>query len=662
MRVGRKFTGGIAALCCIVGLSAAAAASKQIKPKDPLEPAHAALRTLQFSKAIELLSAADSAGDANARYLLALVYLNGVGVAADPARARALLQSAAEHGQGTAAYVLAAELANDPHASPGSAQSWLERSAQLGYVRAGEALRSGRPPLARESMGALDPALLTAWVIDRVRKNDAGELRRLGPSGAGVRDEFGRGALSHAAAAGTLEAAEALLESGAEVNARDRAGATALMLAAERGDAAMAELLLQHGADPQAVDAERRPALFYAARANRPLMIHVLQRAKTVLDVRDERGYNALEAALAVGADAAAEELRALGVHAELAAVDGARHRVKFDPAHPGDIYRGWTALALAVARNDAAAVQQMLDSGGNANQRIPSGDPLLQVACDAHATDTLSLLLAHRANPTAADHAGHSALWLAAVRNDIAVLKALLNAGVSPDAHAVSEQAPLLAALRETHSDAARMLLAAGAKPDATDAQGRTAVMLAAAGGQTELVQTLLAHYASVENLDHAKRTALWYAATAGSLDEVDALLAAGASPKVTDALGLTVLHAAAAQQNAAILERLLGGADPPINQRSAGGDTALLIAASLGRAEAVKALLARSPDLNIQNNAGDTALIAASRGGHTAICRLLVAAGANRELRNVAGVSAADIASERGFAVIAREIAGKG
>src|SRR5882757_6267765 len=111
----RRVRGPIAALCCAISLSAAAA-PKQVKPKDPLEPARAALRTLQFDKAIALLNAAGNAGNADAQYLLGLIYLNGVGTVSDSARARALLQSAAEHGQGAAAYVLAGEFAHEPGA------------------------------------------------------------------------------------------------------------------------------------------------------------------------------------------------------------------------------------------------------------------------------------------------------------------------------------------------------------------------------------------------------------------------------------------------------------------------------------------------------------------------------------------------------------------
>lgn len=661
MKVRRGYVGLIAALCSALSLSGADAASQPSAAKDPLEPARAALRTLQFDKAIQLLGTSVKAGNPDAEYLLGLIYLNGVGTVSDPGRAKTLLQSAAEHGQGAAAYVLAGELTREPGASADSAHEWLTRSAKLGYVRAVEALKSGRPLLERESVGASDPTLLTAWVIDCVRKDDAAELRRLGKASAAVRDEFGRSALSHAAEAGSLSAATALLELGADVAAVDGAGTTALMIAAERPDRSMVELLLHHGADPQAVDALRRTAVFYAARANHPEIIRTLQDAGAKLEALDERGYNALDDALAVGADASVSELRSLGVRANLVTVEPGRLTGKFDPAHPGDIYRGWPAIALAAARNDTAGVQQQLDAGVNAKLRLPQGDSLLQVAADAHATQSLTLLLARGADPSAPDHAGHSVLWLAAVRGDLPVVKALLSGGVSADTHTTSEKTPLLAALRATRPDVAEALLAGGASPDAIDAQGHTPLMLACAGRELGLVKTLLAQHAKTGVADRERRSAVWYAAAAGSRDEVVLLLAAGASETLADTRELSVLHAAAAQPDAGVLEPLLA-AGAAVNRRSVDGDTPLLIAAATGHTEVVRALLARAPELNVQNKAGDTALIAASRGGYTTICHLLLEAGANVALRNVAGVSAADVATGRGFAAIAKEISAKG
>ncbi|MGD0503025.1 MAG: ankyrin repeat domain-containing protein [Steroidobacteraceae bacterium] len=655
----------LTAICCALLVanalpSAAAAAARQMRVKDPLEGARTALRLLQFDKAIELLGSLGRAGNPDAQYLLALMYLNGVGTGPDPVRARALLQSAAEHGQGAAAYVLAAELGRDPGASPAAAHSWLQRSAQLGYVRAVDVLKSGKPLLEREPLGASDPALFTAWVMSCVSRGDGAEIRRLGAAAAGVTDEFGRSPLSFAAQRGQFGAAAALIDLGADVRTTDRFGTTALMLAAQQTEPALVELLLAHGADSQPLDAEKRTALFYAARADRPAAVQLLLRAGALPGARDERGYTALDAALTVGADAAASELRSQGVQHTVVAGAASRQAGKFDPAHPGDLYRGWAPLAVAVSRDDTSAVEQLLAAGGDVNLRLPQGDPLIRAAMDAHALGSLSLLLKRGAKPTAQDHSGHSVLWLAATRGDLIVLQALLEDGVPADAHAVGEQRPLLAALRAANPEGARQLLDAGASIDASDGKGHTPLMLAAAAGEATVVRTLLAHHAQVDAKDDLDRTALWYAASAGSRDVVTALLGAGARPDAIDARGLSPLHAAAGQPNAAVLEPLLASGSV-IDRRSLLGDTPLLIAAAGGHDEVAQVLLARSAGLDLQNSAGDTALIAASRGGHSHICHQLLAAGANRALRNGAGVSAEDVASGRGFASIAHEIAGK-
>jgi len=622
-----------------------------------LEPARAALRTLQFEKARALLTALGNAGNPEAEYLLGLMYLNGVGVMLDPVHGVTLIRSAAERGSAAAAYVLAGELSRTPEAAPGAAQQWLERSAKLEYSLAVAALKSGRPLLASEALGTTDPALMSAWVIECVRKSNIGELRRLGNAAATVHDEFGRSALSLAASADSADAAAVLIELGADVRAVDSAGTSALMIAAEGGDSRLIDLLVSHGADPQKADSEGRTALFYAARGNRAAAVLALQRAGASLEAHDSRGYGALDAALVVGADEAAAQLRALGLHASRVTVDPARQSAAFDPARPGDIYRGWPALAIAVSRDDSAGVQQLLAAGGNPNLRLPQGAPLVQISADAHAFKSLALLLARGADAGAADRAGHSTLWLAAARNDAALVKALLDARVSADTHAPGEQTPLLAALGAAHPAVAQMLLAAGADANAIDPQGHTPLMLACANGSTALIASLLDHHAGLNAVDQERRTAVLFAAAAGSRDAVTLLLNAGANPKAIDAQGATVLHAAARQSGADVLAPLLA-IDLPLNRRDEQGDTPLLLAAATGNVEIVRALLARSADLNVQNSVGDTALIAASRGGHQQICHLLLAAGANKLLRNGSGISAGDVAAARGFTSIATEL----
>jgi len=648
------------ALLGLIGVLATASAGwAASSAKDALEPARAALRTLQYDKAVAFLSVAGKAGNPAADTLLGLMYLNGVGVAADAPRARGLLQTAAEKGQGEAAFVLAGELARDPKAAPGASRQWLERSASLGYPRAISALKANRPLLDSESLSSSDPALAAAWVIDRACKDDAAELQRLGATAVTVRDDFGRGALAYAVQSGALHAAATLIGLGAEVHAADHGGTTALMLAAERPEADAVELLLQHGANVRAADAEGRTALFYAARSNQVAPLRALLHGGAALNATDSHDYNALEAARAVKADASAAELRALGLQARLVPTGTERQTGKFDPQHPGDLYRNWPPLALAAARDDAASVEQLLAAGADPNLRLPQGDSVLQVAANEHALKSLAVLLAHGANPLAPDHAGHSALWLAASRNDVAILNALRGAGIKPDGHAPNEDVPLLAAVRAGHAEAVQILLDAGANPESADAAGHTSLMLAVAGGHQALLETLLTHHARTDATDRDQRTALWYAAAAGNVGALTSLLHAD-DEVIVDEQGLSPLHVAAARGETAAVAQLLA-ARARLNGRSKSGDTPLMLAAAAGHTEAVAVLLAHSPELDVQNSAGDTALIAASRGGYSAVCHALLAAGANRALRNSAHVSAADIAQGRGFGGLAKELTGK-
>ena len=86
-----------ALLCALLAASAGDAASKSVaKPAvDPLEGAKAALRLKEFARAATELEANAKKGNTEAQYLLASLYLNGLGVSVDLPRARALLEQAA---------------------------------------------------------------------------------------------------------------------------------------------------------------------------------------------------------------------------------------------------------------------------------------------------------------------------------------------------------------------------------------------------------------------------------------------------------------------------------------------------------------------------------------------------------------------------------------
>ncbi|CAK9108530.1 unnamed protein product [Durusdinium trenchii] len=69
-----------------------------------------------------------------------------------------------------------------------------------------------------------------------------------------AQDLYGWTALRYAVRADQVEAAEALIEGGADMNLSSKSGRTPLMSAASNGIADMVKLLLDAGADAKAVD------------------------------------------------------------------------------------------------------------------------------------------------------------------------------------------------------------------------------------------------------------------------------------------------------------------------------------------------------------------------------------------------------------------------
>ena len=160
-----------------------AAPANRVKTKDPLEPARAALRTLQFNKAIELLGAAGNGRQCRCPvFARPDVFERRGRRVRSGARARAAAvrrrtwpsRGGLCAGRGTRARrrIRRAGLRRN--------DGWSARRSSATCAPPRRCDQAGRL-LDRESVGASDPTLLTAWVIDCARKDDASELRRLGP-------------------------------------------------------------------------------------------------------------------------------------------------------------------------------------------------------------------------------------------------------------------------------------------------------------------------------------------------------------------------------------------------------------------------------------------------------------------------------------------------
>src|ERR1700730_9134002 len=123
----------LAVLAVLATGAALAAPQKGIRPPDPLEGVKTAIRLKNFTEAATALQRLDAAGNAEAQYLLAAFYLNGVSVPRDVAQAKPWLEKSAGQGNARAAFSLANLYADADPPDSQAAAHWLARAGQLGF-------------------------------------------------------------------------------------------------------------------------------------------------------------------------------------------------------------------------------------------------------------------------------------------------------------------------------------------------------------------------------------------------------------------------------------------------------------------------------------------------------------------------------------------------
>lgn len=204
---------------------------------------------------------------------------------------------------------------------------------------------------------------------------------------------------------------------------------------------------------------------------------------------------------------------------------------------------------------------------------------------------------------------------------------------------------AALVSAAAEGRTADARALLDAGIHPDAADAQGRTALLAAAEAGHGQIVRLLVERKAS---LTDQKEPPLVVAARGGDAEALRVLLDAGAAPDLPGAEGSTALETAAALGNVEAVEALATRSGPD------GADRALLAAAAAGRADAVAILVEAGADLFARSPEGRTPFLCACAAGDVAGVKLLAARGAVLSAIDSAHHTALDLAEAGGHAPV--------
>ncbi len=191
---------------------------------------------------------------------------------------------------------------------------------------------------------------------------------------------------------------------------------------------------------------------------------------------------------------------------------------------------------------------------------------PVLLVGCDGRPAKSNQLISAARSG-------------------DVATVKQLLAAGVSPETRDLTGMSPLLAAGFGGHAEIVQLLLDKGADVNETHDGGATALQGAAMGppplgqggkGNVEVVKLLLGRGAEVNAKDGMGSTALHQGALYRHPDVVRLLLAKGADVNAKDNLGYTPLHRAA-QNNSLDVAKVLLEQEADVNAKTKDGQSPL-------------------------------------------------------------------------------------
>jgi len=240
-------------------------------------------------------------------------------------------------------------------------------------------------------------------------------------------------------------------------------------------------------------------------------------------------------------------------------------------------------------------------------------------------------------------------ALYIAAQKGHLEVVKTLLDGGVNYNQAMINGETPLCIAAKKGHLEVVEALLEYGAKPNKPMTNGVTPLYIAAEKGHLEVVKTLLDSGADYNKPMTNGATPLYIAAEKGHLEVVKTLLDSRADYNKPMANGATPLYIAAEKGHTEIVKALLARGSAP-NLAKADRTTALFIAAQKGHLDVVDLLLQYQAKPNKAITDGATPLLIAAKNGHLKIVEALLRYGADRNLAMINGTTPLYIAAQNG------------
>jgi ankyrin repeat protein len=209
------------------------------------------------------------------------------------------------------------------------------------------------------------------------------------------------------------------------------------------------------------------------------------------------------------------------------------------------------TRLIDAAKRGDVAGARALLKQRADVSATEADGSTALHWAAQRDNLELVTLLIGAGARATASTRYNVTPLYLASLNGNAAIMERLLNAGADPNGTAHEGQTMLMTASLSGRTDAIRLLLTRGAKVDVTEPyRGQTALMWAAAEGNTAAVAVLLEAGADLKAKSSGGFTPLLFAVRNAHIETTALLLKHGANvndlaPDGSSALSMATVNA---------------------------------------------------------------------------------------------------------------------
>lgn len=198
--------------------------------------------------------------------------------------------------------------------------------------------------------------------------------------------------------------------------------------------------------------------------------------------------------------------------------------------AHWKETSQSLRQLHCAIRKSDPSALRNLLTEPDLRLDTSYGGATALQLAVQLDSEEICGILLSSGASANvSADHDDNTLLHQAVRRNQVGVVRVLLEAGADTEASNVDGSTPLSCAAELGLFDVARQLVEAGCNLNRANLKGRSPLISAVLHGQLQIVELLVEAKCDLLSRDNERKNALMVATQANEIDIVRFLISSG-------------------------------------------------------------------------------------------------------------------------------------